>query len=268
MIFVVRPYGDHSNRLFQSTHIEAFCRENNIRFSNPSLWDMQGIYSNNKLYPVCLKLLLKLLNALAKLGILKIVELDDTSRYEEYARLFMRSPCILISGWAFKNPDLTKKHQQFFADKYAVKTSLTQNNDLLKNISRWKQDEHRVIGLHIRRGDYSEFQGGRYFYSDQQYQTIMQRMDSLLRETGQGKFKVVVFSNESVDLFPGDASVVTSRNKWFIDQAAMGQCDYLIGPPSTFTLWASYVGTAKFLQIKSADQKFTLDDFTQYHGQQ
>ena len=36
--------GNHSNRLFQNIHFQAFCLENNIIYKNPTFKDMQKLY--------------------------------------------------------------------------------------------------------------------------------------------------------------------------------------------------------------------------------
>jgi len=68
---------------------------------------------------------------------------------------------------------------------------------------------------------------------------------------------LIVFSDDHV-VFTRD--LIISQNPWYIDQHLMTRCDYLIGPPSTFTLWASYVGKVPFFQIekqvKKSEKKF------------
>jgi len=45
------------------------------------------------------------------------------------------------------------------------------------------------------------------------------------------------------------------------DMYAFARCDYLIGPPSTFTLWASFYGCVPLNLIRSSDQRQALADF-------
>jgi hypothetical protein len=42
---------------------------------------------------------------------------------------------------------------------------------------------------------------------------------------------------------------------------AMSLCDAIIGPPSTFSQWASFMGRVPRLQIKSRDQVVREEDF-------
>ena len=41
----------------------------------------------------------------------------------------------------------------------------------------------------------------------------------------------------------------------------MSMCDYLIGPPSTFTSWASFIGNVPTYHIKNKYKKIELSDF-------
>jgi hypothetical protein len=44
MIILAYGAGDHSNRLFQNIHFEAFCKEYNIDYINPSFFNMYKYY--------------------------------------------------------------------------------------------------------------------------------------------------------------------------------------------------------------------------------
>jgi hypothetical protein len=44
MLVLAFGSGNHSNRLFQNIHFEAFCKERNIEYINPSFFDMHKYY--------------------------------------------------------------------------------------------------------------------------------------------------------------------------------------------------------------------------------
>ena len=46
MIIVASRFGSHSNRLIQNLHFEAFCKENNIEYINPSFSNMRKYYKD------------------------------------------------------------------------------------------------------------------------------------------------------------------------------------------------------------------------------
>ena len=45
----------------------------------------------------------------------------------------------------------------------------------------------------------------------------------------------------------------------------MSQCDYLMGPPSTFTMWASFMGKVPLGIIRDRSQTLSMADF-KYEG--
>ena len=103
-----------------------------------------------------------------------------------------------------------------------------------------------VVGIHKRRGDYRSWKGGIYFYEDSVYDRLMNEMRDCLK----GKdVQFEVFSDEN------------AKRSAEEDQHLMSQCDYIIGPPSTFSTWASFMGKVPLLRIMDKDQKVRLCDF-------
>ena len=49
------------------------------------------------------------------------------------------------------------------------------------------------------------------------------------------------------------------------DQWMMSQCDYLMGPPSTFSAWASFMGKVPIARMWSTEYRIKVDDFA-YRG--
>lgn len=56
-------------------------------------------------------------------------------------------------------------------------------------------------------------------------------------------------------------SLYVSKCKWYEDHSLMSMCDYLIGPPSTFTSWSSFIGNVPTYHIKDKYKKIELSDF-------
>ena len=112
-----------------------------------------------------------------------------------------------------------------------------------------------VVGLHIRRGDYKEWMNGKFYFSDQEYLECCKR---ILRMFPHRK---VIFFIASTDVISNTAF---SEIEYFqipnatgpIDLYALSKCDYIFGPPSTFSNWAAFYGNRpiKFIEdIKSFD---------------
>ena len=45
------------------------------------------------------------------------------------------------------------------------------------------------------------------------------------------------------------------------DMYSFAKCDYLIGPPSTYTMWASFYGKVPLCMINDPQQSLNVSDF-------
>jgi len=48
------------------------------------------------------------------------------------------------------------------------------------------------------------------------------------------------------------------------DLYTLASCDYIIGPPSTFTMWASFYGRVPLYKIIDRNKLQEIDDFTYF----
>lgn len=258
VIALVEPYGNHSNRLFQSLHYEAWCLEHGVEFLNLTFADMRPYY------PACTGPRRALLGVWLKAGArTKLFKVHEFSRSEELLP-YRSNPVTLVSGWNFRAPELTQKHRDYFAYRYRLDSRLVDGNPVLAQMEQWRASGNVIVGIHVRRGDYKNFANGKYYFDDSVYAAYQQRMFGLLKSQGH-KAKFVVFSDEEVHLDHHDEQIV-SRNPWYVDHDLMRRCDYLLGPPSTFTHWASYVGQVKCFHIQGSDESLALTDFAVAEG--
>jgi hypothetical protein len=247
VIVCFNPSGNHSNRLFQNLHLEAFCYEHCIPFLNPTFVDMAKLYQQPvqvKYSSLCkvLNIPIRLLRRLKRFD--NIINFCDEDN-EHTSILNHRKGLILVDGWGFRAYHETKKHHPVFKEKYTLKHCFIADNMLLGAIHSLKASGKLVVGIHVRRGDYSIYENGAYYFSDSFYCNIMNKIGSILGSQTSKRIEFIIFSNEATS-FDG---CITSRNAWYIDHHLMMQCDYLLGPPSTFTLWASYMGRVPYLHI-------------------
>jgi hypothetical protein len=61
------------------------------------------------------------------------------------------------------------------------------------------------------------------------------------------------------------SNVIKSECNAVQDHWLMSKCDYLMGPPSTFTLWAAFMGKKLLAFIVNSESVIRIADF-QYHG--
>lgn len=99
--------------------------------------------------------------------------------------------------------------------------------------------------------------GGASFYDDDVYLRFMQQIE--------GMFPNVAFYLSSDEPLSDDYKKyhITEKNgnSAAYDMYALSKCDYIIGPGSTFSGWASFIGKNKLRHIESKDEILTISSF-------
>jgi len=269
----------------QNLHFEAFCIEHRIDYRNPT-------FNNGHLYisPCSVKTnsFIKYLSAnileqtfqqsniikkifsfawlLSKSVFVKYIDFDrvniDKDRKKILLKAFEKKNTVYVSGWKFRVSDLIEKNRIELVKRYSLKPEFYENNNLYKKIIKIKKQENILIGIHIRRGDYKNWLGGKYYFEDEVYEAYMKEfLEKLSKETDKNQV-FIIFSNDNVKFLEND-NILISKECWYIDHHLMSLCDYLIGTHSTFTLWASYIGGNTFFSIRDNSGKIenTVSDF-------
>ena len=295
MVIIGKRAGQMGNRLFVFAHIIANAIEYNYEVRNPSFYSYSryfvGTHNNffcsfptnkTRLHsPVLQGLYYRLINKcvlpLSRFSwisrFMNITSLDITqeTRSEEccdmnnpgYIDLATSNQRLLIKdAWLFRDFININKHadpiRAYFTpiEKHAAAVSSL--------ISRARSDCELLVGVHIRQGDYKRWQGGKYYFTTSEYAEIMRRFTA----TMPGKrIKFLICSNEKQDegIFQG-LNHVMGNNHQLEDMYAFAQCDFLIGPPSTYTSWASFYGSVPLFTLNNTSDVFTPDDFHIAHG--
>ena len=263
MLIVTDGVGNHSNRLFQNIHFEAFCKEHGIFFRNPSLYDMAPLYGL-KVLPFE-KTECRVYAALERRHLFHAMNFEEGQGNLETMGNALRKPGIhFVTGWNFRVHKLTEKFQDFFIKKYTLLPEFYEDNQLYKQLTSVDTDKFARVAVHIRRGDYKTWEGGRFYYEDEEYSRFIGRMRQIVREQLGKECLFYIFANDRVTI-EGEG-ITISDNPWYVDQFLMSRCDYIIGPLSTFSFWASYTGRTPFYHVMDKDRQFTLDDFEYCHG--
>jgi hypothetical protein len=165
----------------------------------------------------------------------------------DFVELAQNARMVLVSGFLFRD------YRAFTANADLLRRVFTpQAHHLERARSAVAQARaagvDRVIGVHVRRGDYAQWNEGRYFWRDDEYAGLMRAAS----QHWPGKtIRFLVCSNDvwSPSAFPGD--VVAGPGHELEDMYALAHCDAILGPPSTFTIWASFWGKAPLWSVSS-----------------
>jgi hypothetical protein len=180
--------------------------------------------------------------------------------------VFEKNSAVFTGGWSFRVPRLIEKHHDELIKKYSLKPEFYENNDFYKKIMRMKQEKNILIGIHIRRGDYKIWRGGKYYFEDDVYEKYMNDFSDKLSKKDTRNQIYIIFSNDNVK-FTDSENLFVSKEPWYIDHHIMSLCDYLIGPLSTFTLWANYIGKNTLYSIRdnSGNIDNAVNDFSAWN---
>ena len=162
-------------------------------------------------------------------------------------------------GWYMRThttyiPQAKKELQHIFTPKAEI---TKQADDL---IMPYRNKNTVVIGVHIRRGDYATWNDGRFFFSHEEYHAFMKRVASLFPD------KQVVFfisSNEPIpqETFSDLQIIYHTNGSAVLDLHTLSLCDYIIGPFSTFSRWAAFIGEKPICFLEDQKQEFTQQSF-------
>jgi len=165
MIFV-KGYGQMCNNILQYAHLYAFGKEHKVtvvslRFSYKyRFFEICKKWYHNPLTYILGKLLITFR---------VITCIKDGSNIIQDQQLC--KPWIIASAaWHLRYPDLFLKYRDDIARIFEIKPTIQ------AKVNCWMNTHPQAdinLGLHIRRGDYIRWQGGKYFFSDEVYHRII-----------------------------------------------------------------------------------------------
>lgn len=160
-----------------------------------------------------------------------------------------RKKIVVCEGFAFRDPSNLAKHFKQVVDLLAYNSS-TMNEVARFLHSKKIAEEDFLVGFHVRRADYREYEGGKYFIDDEQWISILQSVRAQVNASG-AKFVGVICSNENVEhLTHGSKDLFLGPGGMLSDLALLGHCRLIVAPPSTFSGWASFSAKVPILHIE------------------
>jgi hypothetical protein len=168
----------------------------------------------------------------------KINVINEALNERELYKQIVQSKITFINSWEQRDSKTSiSKQQEFITTVFRPTLEIQKAVSLL--INEFRKNYDLLIGVHIRRGDYKDFQGGKYYFSDEVYRAYQKKVAALFAGK---KIKFYIFSNEKIELqnFSGLDTYFNPAASSVYDMWAMSQCDYIIGPLSTFSMWASF----------------------------
>ncbi len=264
MIFVTDK-GRLGNNIFQYGQLYAWGREHgrttmSMRFAHmyPDFKIAHTRYHNPIVY-IAVKLA-------AKLHIIPTVNFDGSDNHQ--IETLQAHKHILATGWIVRFQDLFEKYRKEITDLFDF-------SDKVKNAveKRMSGDAPGTIrlGVHVRRGDYATWMGGKFFFNDTQFINVIQQT---IRLHPNKQVVVYICSNDpkldqekfrrelpmaSAVYFPGGSPAE--------DLCLLSNCDYIMGPPSSFTLIASMYHDSPLFWMVGTNCQVQQDSFRNFDYQ-
>ncbi|QEC69076.1 hypothetical protein FRZ67_17805 [Panacibacter ginsenosidivorans] len=293
MVVIDHKAGQLANRLFQFSYFIAHSLEHDYKLINPCFEEYRDLFettskSNFDTGNIQLafsrnlfinKKLTQLINRLRRPASKNNSKLfffefhNIRQQYDQQHKVFDMSDASFVKkakrkilfakGWHYRDTAALIKHADTVR-KIFTPCDIFMNQ--VKNVVAATKNYDVRIGVHLRKGDYENFFEGRWFYDDTVYAQKMQALQNTF--AAQKKTCVfILFSNEIIDAtsFAG-LNILTGQRPAITDLYSMAACDYLVGPPSTFTMWASFYGSVPLLILKNKDTIPAVENFKIANG--
>jgi hypothetical protein len=157
----------------------------------------------------------------------------------------------IYCGWCFRDHKSLNKHQDTVRQMIGISLDINTRNKHIEN------DSYK-IGVHIRRGDYKNWNNGIYFFDDYTYINACKQAAEAKKGLNR-KINFHLFSQQTLSL-PGSIADSDVTDKSSVDPVrdliGLSQCDLIIGPPSTFSMLASFIGNVPIVSIENSDFEY------------
>ena len=282
-IVICSKPGQLGNRLIVFAHFVAFAAEKGTVIINPSfdeyaswfeetqgsLWCKfpQPINRSKKQVPFILRSILYqtvliITKALKRLNFfnswiqVKYLEWDEAFDVTQLADI--QTKILIVQGWLYRCPSLIKKHGNLIRSFFRPTPNFL---DVVDNFLRIHQAEV-LVGVHIRHGDYKTYLSGKYFYEIELYHEKMKEIKTFFPGRS---VRFCVCSNTPINVARFfDLDCVNGPGHIVEDLIVLTRCNYILGPPSTFTIWASFYGSVPLYQMEDINRKIEFSDFIVY----
>jgi len=270
MIVVASIPGQLGNRLIVYASVMAWCIRNKQKLVNPSFAPYDAYFTMIDEHQIIVKKSIwnnfgrsylagriswRLKNKVPGIKCQWIdwheeINLDDDSTTASFSKKEIR----FLQGWKFRANQSLHTEKESIRRFFSLKPELQQKLDSFCE-STMKSSEI-TVGVHIRRGDYAKFEGGKYFFDNEIY---LQSMLAFSKTFANEKINFILCSNEKMDLHyfrDHGLQVHEGPDHEALDMYALSKCQWLIGPPSTYTMWASFMNDVPLFMIRDKNTVF------------
>ena len=185
---------------------------------------------------------------------------------EALERKMLKHRHIVVSGWFVRYYDLFLKYRDEIVDLFTLDEQYT--TPVKEKMQEAEKLSTLRLGVHIRRGDYAQWRDGQFFYDDDVYAQHINRFQEWYPDK---TLHVYLSTNdpavtkESFQKKCPLAQIHYLQGSAPEDLFMLSECDYLIGPPSTFSLVAAMYRDIPLYRMDAADvSQMTEEGFKRF----
>lgn len=275
-IIVCHQIGRMGNCLYRMAHLIAFARDHGLKIYDLSFsrkgFSEHFAYSRNQpiiRYPDLIRLpfnasmlqsfVWKLYRYLQKYKILNF-SIISGGTFDQCDLENLNSRIVEFEGVDFVYKAGIEKHCDFIRSHLRFNESI--NTETSHFIDSLRKKNQLVVGIHVRRGDFKEFDGGRHYFEWCDYAAYAKELKKLLANKKVGFVICTDSAKQYSKMHFGSLETQLSSFDSAGDMAVLSKCDYIISPGrSTFSGWSSFIGEVPLLCMSSANLDFKLSDF-------
>jgi hypothetical protein len=289
IVIIASKAGRLGNRLFQSAHFMGNALAKGYQLFNPALGEYAHLFQGSARDPLCgfpnssrnkdpefadscrefLYAGTHLLGLVATTGIVPGVRVIDIRRFDEmevgdvdltgevFCNLLDSKKLLMPMGWKFSDHLGMRQHREAITRYLTPVESVRRPAEKIVSNAREKGD--LLVGVHIRQDDYRRWKNGIHFYETERYVQWTKELSE--RNPGKKVVFLICASNPlDESLFEG-LSLVKGPGFPAGDLHALSLCDRIIGPPSTFSGWASYHGGVPICVLSDSNASVDPENF-------
>ena len=274
MLIIAGTYGQLGNMLKRYCHVLAFAWEYHLSVCNPTFHEYENAFVGTCVYgpgPYPITLLSRLYRPfrrltsplndgfnrwivrgrLGKLPGVNHIQLASTESYElTYPNGSLFNRPTILQGYHFHCKALVAKHADALRAFFTPIDTIAQPATALVNACR--QHGTRLVGVHVRWGDYQDYRSGEYYFDRQTYQHHMDRLKARFPDD---TVHFLICSNVTLDPAEWERPDTTiGHSDSLVELTALSLCDAILGPPSSFSDWASFYGQVpRYYMLNTTD---------------
>jgi hypothetical protein len=160
---------------------------------------------------------------------------DGEDEFDSRVQLMRDAPSVVFEGWKFRSRTKIQSIMPRLREVFAPRVDFTQISQ--QRIQKARRMGDLVIGIHVRLEDY---RGTENYFTIPEFTSNLSALEELFAPL---KIAFIICSPESIDpsLFPSNC-IIVGPDSVGGDLCTLAACDYILGPPSTFSGWASFYG--------------------------